>query len=200
VDEHHSFQGKSFLDIYESYLHPWRYRPVCLLEIGVLDGNSIRTWKDYFPKGEICGLDIDPACKSNEEGRISIAIGSQDDAELLESAFPGVDFDVIVDDGSHINTFTIASFQFLFHNRLVPGGFYIIEDLACTYDQLQSNHQILDWWPGMQYNDPSKTYDNDRSLMDTFFNSLIRDLDHRAGDIEYIHFWAQTCVIKKRRF
>jgi len=198
VNANHSFAGKSYLDIYEIYLSGLRRRPVSLLEIGVLSGKSLRTWRDYFPNGAIHGIDIDPSTKSHEAERIRIEVGSQDDPEFLGRIFPGETFDLIVDDGSHINTFTVASFQALFHQRLKPGGIYIIEDLACSYDQLQTEHGILDWWPGMKYNDPSKNYDNDRNLMNSFFLALLNDLDHRRGDVEFVHFWAQTCIIKRK--
>ena len=197
-DESHTFMGLSALDVYEKYFRPLRDDALSVLEIGVKDGASLKLWQSYFKNGEVYGIDIDPACKQLEGGRIRVEVGSQDDLDFLGSCFGETTrYDIIIDDGSHINSFTIASFEFLFRNRLNPGGIYIIEDLACSYQNLQTEYNILDSWPGMKYNDPSKTYDNDRKDMDDFFLAKIKALDHLQGDIVCLHFWARTCVIIK---
>lgn len=55
--------SNDFLSFYERYFEPLRGRPIKLLEIGVMDGASLRTWRDYFPNGTIIGVDINPdAC------------------------------------------------------------------------------------------------------------------------------------------
>lgn len=204
-DKAHTFAGWNYLGVYYEYF----YRKASgapleseysLLEIGVKDGDSLRYWKERWGKlfNDIYGIDIDPACKQHEEPNIHIEIGSQDDPIFLQSCFPGQTFDVIIDDGSHINTFTLASFKGLWP-RLNPGGLYIIEDLMCSYDKLQSEQNILQIWPGMKYNDPSKCYDNDRAVMDEFFRAKIYELDHQRGDILFTHFWSMMCVIGKVR-
>jgi len=198
TDKNHSFMNLSYLDIYEKYFEKHRSDNINILEIGIKDGASLRTWRSYFVNANIYGIDIDAQCKKLEGKRVRVEIGSQDDLEFLKSCFGGeLKFDIIIDDGSHINSFTIASFEYLFDNRLNSGGFYIIEDLICSYDKLQTNHNILKTWPGMKYNDPSKVYDNERKDMDDFFLEKIEKLDHFKGNILYIHFWSMVCLVKK---
>jgi hypothetical protein len=198
VNELHTYQGLTYMDIYEKYLEPIQNEEANLMEIGVREGESLRTWEAYFSKGRICGIDIDPRCKEQQKGRVEVEIGSQDDPDFLKTCF-GEDtkFDIIIDDGSHVNTFTIASFKNLFESRLKSGGIYIIEDLACSYDKLQTEHNIVETWPGMKHNDPSQSLDNDRKDLDVFFQEKIKALDHLQGNILTIHFWAMTCVIIK---
>jgi 23S rRNA U2552 (ribose-2'-O)-methylase RlmE/FtsJ len=197
-NESHSFAGMSYLHIYERYLNELRDEDISVLEIGVRDGASLRMWKTYFRNAHIYGIDIDPRCKSSEEERIHVEIGSQDNAKFLDNCFGGdKKFDVIIDDGSHINSLTIASFNNLFEKRLKPGGYYIIEDLQCSYMKLQEEHNVLDNWPGMKYNDPGQSFDNNRADMDSFFSQHIKELDYAKGDILFIHFWAMTCVMQK---
>ena len=197
-NEFHSFAGWSYLDIYEKYFEQYRNKRVSVFEIGVNDAASLRTWKSYFIKGNIYGIDIDPRCKALEEERIQIEIGSQDDGGFLKSCFgPDKKFDIIIDDGSHVNKMTLASFKHLFSQRLNNRGIYIIEDLSCSYEKLQTNHNILEIWPGMKYNDPHKSYDNDRKDIDIFFLEKIKELDCQAGNIFSIHFYSMTCVITK---
>ena len=196
--EDHSFMGSSYLDIYENYFLEHRDKDISVLEIGVKDGASLRTWRAYFGNAKIYGIDIDPRCKHFEEDRIRIDIGSQDDPEFLNNCFgPDVNFDIIIDDASHVNRLTIASFEHLFNKRLNSGGIYILEDLHCSYDKIQTDQDCLESWPGMKYNDPSKNYDNDRSEMDDFFADKLRKLDHAEGNIMCLHFWSMTCVVVK---
>lgn len=200
VHPDHSFNGLCYLDIYERYFAPLRDQPISILEIGVLNGQSLRTWKAYFPNASVFGIDIDPRCKTHEEDRIQVAIGSQDDPEFLKSCF-GAErkFDIIIDDGLHVNALTLATFQHLFAPRLNPGGIYIIEDTKCCYQKLDSEVDIRRQWTSMKFNDPNRNYDNNRGDMDDFFNSRIREIDHAQGNVLSIHFWSQTCVILKTR-
>jgi hypothetical protein len=200
VDINHTFQGKTYLDIYEGYFKSLRNNKISVLEIGVKGGSSLRTWKAYFTQARIFGLDIDPECKKLEEPRISIATGSQDDGEFLKKCF-GEDqkFDIIIDDGSHINRHIIKSFESLFYDRLNQGGLYIIEDLNCSYQSLQSDHNVLERWPGMKYNDPGQNYDNNRDDMNEFFFDKIKELDYAKGNILTLHFWSMVCVITKTK-
>ena len=102
----HSHRGRSFLDVYEFYFEPLRMLPIKLLELGARDGRSLRMWRDYFPSGQIYGLDNNSASAAHESDRIHIEIGSQDDFSIL-SKFP--EMDIIIDDASHINSLTLAS-------------------------------------------------------------------------------------------
>ena len=49
----------------------------------------------------------------------------------------------------------------------------------------------------MKYDDPVKSYDNDRTDMDTFFLENIGKLDHQIGNILSVHFYSMTCMITK---
>src|SRR5947209_475468 len=72
-------QGHGYTMFYEHYFGPRRFEELRLLEIGVLDGRSLATWKEYFPHAQIYGLDIDPSCRKFEQGSVKIIIGSQAD-------------------------------------------------------------------------------------------------------------------------
>ena len=104
---------------------------------------------------------------------------------------------IVLDDGSHVNELTIASFNLIF-DRLPKGSFYIIEDLFCSYleESLASDIE-KGAWPGMNLNEPSVKMINRREDMDRFFLRMIKEMDHKRGDVEFVHFWAQTCIIKK---
>jgi cephalosporin hydroxylase len=192
-DAFHRFAGESFLDVYERYFAPWRHRPVTLLEIGVHQGESLRMWREFFPFGRIFGLDIDPACKVHEGDRIHVEIGSQDDPEALERLVRRTGpLSAVIDDGSHVNTLTLASLRWLFPH-VAPGGLYAIEDLHCSYEDLRP---VVAAWPGMQHNRPLD-YRNDRRRLDAALLEIIGELDHGRGQVRSVQYWSKMCVLVK---
>lgn len=181
--------GKTYLDIYETYFEPMRDDHIRLLEIGVRKGESVRLWKEYFKNGKIFGIDIDPECLTSIEDRIEVYTYSQD------AIPPQLDaFDIIIDDGSHINYLTVASFAILWR-RVKPGGFYIIDDLKSSYDYLVSQSIEAGSWPGMQHG--PKAFSNDRWAMNSLFLDIIRDMDFGVRDFRTVQFWNQMVVIQK---
>ncbi len=128
-----------YTPIYTSQFQSLRHKPIKLLEIGVggyakphHGGDSLRMWKRYFYKGTIIGIDLYD--KSDiQENRLKIYQGDQSDTTFLASlhAKEGP-FDIIIDDGSHIQSHIIASFEALFP-LLPPGGIYVIEDTQTSY-------------------------------------------------------------------
>ena len=122
-----------YLKKYEKYFPFKRTDKITLLEIGILNGESLRTWKDYFVNAKIIGIDINPECKKHEEERIHIEIGDQSDESFLKNITNKYgSFDLIVDDGSHINSHVITSFKFLF-NFVKSQGLYVVEDSCTSY-------------------------------------------------------------------
>lgn len=125
----------NYCEKYEKYLQFNRLEPITLLEIGVLNGESLATWREYYPNATIIGIDINPDCKKYEdvENRVSVEIGSQDDPDFLKSvAEKWGPFDMILDDGSHINRHVITSFNHLI-DYVKSEGVYIIEDTCTAY-------------------------------------------------------------------
>ena len=128
-----SSKGHGYLDFYARFLEPWRQSPVRVMEIGVFNGASVRMWRDYFPKGQIIGVDIDPRTQAYAGERIEIHWGDQGDpAALAQLALRLGPLDVIIDDGSHIWPHQIQTLQALLP-CLRPGGLYILEDLHTSY-------------------------------------------------------------------
>ncbi|MBV9928376.1 MAG: class I SAM-dependent methyltransferase [Acidobacteria bacterium] len=149
-------QHTHYLRNYEEYFRPLLDKDVRLLELGVLKGGSLLLWRDYFERGRIAGLDLNPAEIEDPTGRVRLYRGGQQDTALLdriarECAPEG--FDVIIDDCSHVGELARVSFWHLFDRHLKPGGLYVIEDWGTGY---------WDFWPdGVRYR-PRRT---DRSQL-----------------------------------
>jgi cephalosporin hydroxylase len=124
-----------YLLVYESVID--RSRPINMLEIGVFHGGSLRMWRQYLhPDSTIVGVDIDPDCqKFHDPARgVHVRIGSQQDTDFLQTVIDEYGpFDVILDDGSHLSSHMVETFQFLFPHALADDGVYIVEDIHCNY-------------------------------------------------------------------
>ena len=89
-------------------------------------------WRTYFPKALIYGIDIYDK-SGHDERRIKTFKGSQADSEFLEHLMSQTGpFDIIIDDGSHMNEHILYTFKYLFP-RLTDNGLYVIEDLQTSY-------------------------------------------------------------------
>lgn len=195
-DKHHSFNGQSYLDIYDKYFFNLKDVECNVLEIGVKQGKSLRLWRDYFVKGNIFGVDFNPECKKQESERISICIASQDNKEELERfSKKAGGFDIIIDDGSHIVDLTLKSFSILFP-YLKSGGIYVFEDLATTYKNL---NDFLGRWDGELKRNKKNgvNLNHTRNDMDRFLLDKIKEMDVATGSIMSIHFWSKLCFIFK---
>jgi hypothetical protein len=126
-----------YLPIYESAFGPYRDRPIRMLEIGVFRGGSLAMWRKYLhPESVIVGIDIDPETKQYDDpaNQVHVRIGAQQDVDFLRSVTDEFGpFDIILDDGSHMSSHMIGTFQYLFPNALADGGVYLVEDIATNY-------------------------------------------------------------------
>jgi hypothetical protein len=203
----HSAGGENYLAVYERFLRSRRRRKFTLLELGVYRGDSLRTWRDYFRNATIVGLDVDPAAPERA-AEFEVYVGSQHDTELLgrvRAEHP--DLEVVVDDASHLNPLTFASFACLFP-QLPSGGVYIIEDLApggYGRDWPGADaHSDGKWgrgWPGMSYGPELSLLDNRRADLEAFRNGLAYDCDlahwdeSLPGHVAFVHQRASVLIV-----
>jgi cephalosporin hydroxylase len=188
-----------YTPVYHRLFAHLRDKPVRLLEIGIggyqfakLGGASLAMWADYFPRGQILGIDV--SAKTLDIGpRVVVRQGSQDDAAFLTrmSAEHGP-FDIVIDDGSHVPAHVTASFHILFP-LLADGGLYVIEDVQTTF------------WPqfGGSALDGGGTMHLARAILEHLNHAEIQVVqpNRRVSDftrsIRSFHAWHNIFVIEK---
>lgn len=134
-EQRYAAKPPHYLALYKQYLAPFAEKDVALLELGVFDGHSLEYYSRLLPQGRIMGLDINPCTRGFSTDRVAVYQGSQDDAALhrhILAQHNREQFDIIIDDCSHIGSLTSNSFHALFP-LLAPGGLYIIEDWGTGY-------------------------------------------------------------------
>ena len=167
------WKGHSYTQHYQRYFGPLKQKRLNILEIGVggydapnLGGESLRMWKAYFRNSQIVGVDVCDKTRLAEE-RIDIRQCDQTDSDALlrlSNEYGG--FDIVIDDGSHINEHVIKTFQVLFP-LLRPEGIYVVEDTQTAY------------WPtwGGGISSPHTSM--------AFFKSLADGLNHAEYPLEH---------------
>jgi hypothetical protein len=199
ADRYHTFCGRSYLDVYETYFAPIRDQVRGVLELGVYRGSSLKVWRDYFRNASVIGIDQDPQANQFYGERISVILGHQCDPQVLHraraaaAAAADTAFDIIIDDGSHLVEHMLGSLDAAW-GHLKPGGLYTIEDLANTYYDLTPYVQVR---PGLSLNPPTTDFCNDRSRFDAALLARIAIMDKLQGDTAFIHFWPMQCILQK---
>lgn len=134
-----SSKHHNYLIHYEPLLAPIRDEAFDLLEIGVLNGASVRMWHEYFTTARIVGVDVKPIALEDDLPRFTFAQGSQADPVFLHRLAQQFRFRIVNDDGSHLWGHQIFTFQTLFP-LLADNGFYICEDLQTSFGALAERY------------------------------------------------------------
>ena len=126
-----------YTKIYEKYFDSLRDKKLQILEIGIADGKSLLTWSDYFKNSTIIGIDIHKINlieKNLDRTNIKVHQGSQSDENFIKEITNKYgNFDIIIDDGSHLRKDVIKSFHLLFPH-LNNNGLYVVEDMQTSYN------------------------------------------------------------------
>ena len=116
--------GSSYDEIFESFD---RESEINYLEIGIQRGGSLLATKDYFPNGNIYGVDIKDSILPEYRREDFNYIISDIKEELVFEKLKDVNFDIIIDDGSHmLHDVLFVVNKYL--SKLKMNGVLIIED------------------------------------------------------------------------
>jgi len=184
---------ENYFEIYESYFKNFQRNNIRLLEIGVQYGGSLKMWNEYFPNAKIFGIDINPDCKNLEDDNIDIQIGSQNDKKFLKNYAEYVgSLDLIIDDGGHTMNQQLNTFKILFP-ILNDGGIYIVEDIESSYQNMYGGGPKRSG----TFVEYSKNLIDSINANHSDFNTLRPNW--YSKNIEYIHFYNNVIVFKKKK-
>ena len=149
----------NYLVHYDILFSDYKDKEINLLEIGVLNGESLKLWSKYFVNAKLYGidiftrkekgvdLDIDYVNKNLEGYNVQLnnvnSCGEKE--EHIESRreyfsqFEDGYFDIIIDDGQHNSESQILTFN-NFKKKLNKNGLYIIEDIKDWKDRNGRTH------------------------------------------------------------
>jgi hypothetical protein len=136
----------SYINIYDELFFSVQDRPMHILEIGVLFGESLKLWNDYFKNSKIYGIDnfsqkdghsyhnYRPVIFDNVKkdlctyDRIELFNIDSENINEVNNNLKDLFFNIIIDDASHSLKNQMNNIK-NFIPRLKLNGFYIIEDV-----------------------------------------------------------------------
>jgi O-antigen biosynthesis protein len=142
---HGSDKGKyhKYCDFYEANIG----KPKSIIEFGVLNGASLKMWRDAYPGSVVIGLDIED--KKPIEGTFVFKLDATKENWITRLQ---PKFDLIVDDASHIVYDQIAAFN-IWWPLLAENGCYIIEDIHASLFTAYNpdNFDLFGWIDALPY-------------------------------------------------
>lgn len=196
----------NFTPIYERFLFDKRANIQTMVEVGVLNGSSIKMWEEYLPTAEIYGLDINPQgfAKQTFGPRVHLELCDASDPAQLAACFQkhGIaknSIDLFIEDGSHRVSEQVATVAAAWE-YIKPGGIYVIEDVHTAVPSLIGRHGHIPHDGGyINMNPPTET----RILGTMYgFDGLFQNLP--ASEIEHIAYCSNvktmslTCILTKK--
>ena len=119
-------------NIYDNYLKPYRNKTINLCEIGILCGDKLVIFNEYFKDATLYGYDINiDIIKKYQpiEFLNKIHIKKVDSKKKKETDLIKEKFDILIDDGCHLPASIISTFN-NFYDKINVGGIYVIEDIS----------------------------------------------------------------------
>ena len=121
--------GLNSAPLYDKIFAPRRKEKVKILEIGVANGHSIASWCEYFPNGQIYGIDKKNKSfffyKSKKIKYFELDIFNKKKVETFIKKFGS--FDYIIDDSLHEESAIFLNLKNFFP-ALKKNGVYFVED------------------------------------------------------------------------
>lgn len=122
TDKHHFHQ---YDEVYNNTIGDEEINSV--LEIGVLEGNSLRAWKYIWPNATVEGVDVNIDYIEKLKNEFIVHCGNS--ADQMPSSINRT-YDVIIDDGHHHWNY---QYNTLINFYNLAEKFYVIEDVTGNY-------------------------------------------------------------------
>ena len=128
-----SLHKHAYTSIYNLLFSNLRYKDIKLGELGILDNNSMLSWREFFPNAKLYGFEwfderLDKAINDNIDCRY-IKMNVKDVNSISDGlSVAGSKFDILIEDSTHLFEDQIK-FVNEAHKHLNPGGILIIEDI-----------------------------------------------------------------------
>jgi SAM-dependent methyltransferase len=133
-----------YFDLYEFWFGRFVGKSPRILEVGIQNGGDAEMWYKFFGEGtQITGIDIDHRCKLLENDYLKIEIADQANMSFWDN-FKEKDFDIIIDDASHLNKDQIYTLNRTF-SLLKDNGIYWIEDTHTSYYNTDNDISFVDY-------------------------------------------------------
>jgi SAM-dependent methyltransferase len=123
---------------YDSLFREYKDTKLEVAEIGILEGASIRMWREYFQNSHITGFEYDMNLINNfkDTERVTLAYMDVKNKSSIIASLKNQNkvYDIIIEDSTHYFEDQIRVIENA-HQYLKDGGVLIIEDIFRSYDE-----------------------------------------------------------------
>jgi len=143
-NEDSSLHKHAYTAIYDLLFSRVRNDKIVLGEIGILNNNSMKCWREYFPNAELWGYEWDDNFLRNaisDKLNINYVKMNVKDISSIDEGMKNLMFDVIIDDSTHEFPDQINVIKGVY-NHLKPGGVLVIEDIFINTKEEYYEEQI----------------------------------------------------------
>lgn len=176
----------NFTDFYDSIFSFDKASIKTVFEVGVLNGGSIKMWREYFKNSKIYCFDIDKRLEENVKGLNNVIFRQLDQGLKISISraiydIPLNSVDIIIDDGSHLISHQKNTLEVMWP-YLKSGGFYVVEDIHTN---------VKHWYDSDYY------CDQDPSLLETLSKIQLgvpinsTELDLPVNEIKNLILWSK---------
>lgn len=125
--------GWGYTKEYFRVLSSRREEPLTIFEVGVFRGDSLRTWRDFFPNAKVYGIDNESVYFHDvDDPRIRIFRGDAYDPSVIGPALDEIgEIDFFIDDCLHHLPEQTKLLEMVWP-RIRMGGLYAIEETYAT--------------------------------------------------------------------
>ena len=189
-------KSHGYSKFYEKYFFELKNNNINILEIGSFYGNSSAALFFYFRNANIYGGDINPDMfKYSSKRVINFFIDSSKKSSIDENIISReVNFDIIIEDASHMLKDQIISLFMLF-KILNPGGYFIVEEL--DFPETKENMRINQSPPDLKT--ILKKILKKEDFMSTYIDQ--KEKEYFLKNFEFIKFYKgninEFAIIKK---
>ena len=136
-----------YAKIYEKYFHKYKEKKLNIIELGSFYGNASAALFFFFKNSQIYSADINPDMYIYNSKRLENFFADTSSRSSIEENIikKNIEFDIIIEDASHMLKDQIISLFILF-KILKSGGFFIIEeiDFPEKRDDMHANQEFPD--------------------------------------------------------
>lgn len=127
-------------NFYNEKFKKFKDKKIKILEIGVLQGHSLKLWEQYFPNAQIFGVDIQNIIEHSFGDRVKTIFNNAYSIDFIKKIEQDEGkFDIIIDDGPHTletQLFFLTNYQSLLKDS---NSIIILEDVYSNAFQSLKN-------------------------------------------------------------
>jgi len=186
-----------YAKIYEKYFHKYKEKKLNIIELGSFYGNASAALFFFFKNSQIYSADINPDMYIYNSKRLENFFADTSSRSSIEENIikKNIEFDIIIDDASHMLKDQIISLFILF-KILKSGGFFIIEEI--DFPEKRDDMHVNQEFPDLKT--ILKKINNNENFESKYINQY--EKNYFLNNVDFIKFYKgninEFAIVKKK--